>query len=89
LAHPLLRRAAAGDRLLREAPVVLRLPDGSLVEGTLDLAFRESGTWTVVDFKTDAELVEGRTRYEGQVRLYAQAVKTTTGEPAAGVILSV
>jgi ATP-dependent exoDNAse (exonuclease V) beta subunit len=74
---------------LREAPVVLRLPDGSILEGTLDLAFRERGIWTVVDFKTDAELAEGRTRYEGQVRLYAPAVETATNEPAAGVILSV
>jgi hypothetical protein len=45
LAHPLLRRAAASAAaggLRREAPVILRLPDGGLAEGIVDLAFREA-----------------------------------------------
>jgi ATP-dependent exoDNAse (exonuclease V) beta subunit len=46
LAHPLLRRAAASAAtggLRRETPVLLRLDDGSLAEGVVDLAFREAG----------------------------------------------
>jgi ATP-dependent helicase/nuclease subunit A len=46
LAHPLLRRAAASAAtggLRRETPVLLRLDDGSLAEGVVDLAFREQG----------------------------------------------
>jgi ATP-dependent helicase/nuclease subunit A len=44
LAHPILRRAAASTGkggLRRETPVALKLNDGSLVEGVVDLAFRE------------------------------------------------
>src|SRR6185369_13040497 len=94
LAHPILRRAAMVDplgRVQRETPIFLRLEDGSLVEGVLDLAIREEvggrPCWTVVDFKTDREIANDRPRYENQVRLYAMAVSAATGEPARGVLL--
>jgi ATP-dependent helicase/nuclease subunit A len=94
LTHPILRRAAASalkGQLRREAPVLLRLDDGSLVEGTVDLAFHENTSdfvgWTVVDFKTDGEF-EGRSyRYIAQVRVYSEAVSAATGSPARGIIL--
>ncbi len=96
LDHPLLRRAALSqaDRgLRRETPVLLRLDDGSLAEGVVDLAFREeSGDrphWTVVDFKTDRELGDNRARYAAQVRLYVDAISQATAEPARGVLLVV
>ncbi len=96
LAHPLMRRAAAAQRrgdLRRETPVFLRLEDGRLAEGVVDLAFREKtgrGTvWTVVDFKTDVELSTRRAQYEAQVALYADAIATATGDTAAGVLLMV
>ena len=67
--------------------------DGALVEGVLDLAFRETdergALWTIVDFKTDVE-IEGRKRvYETQVSLYAEAVAAATGERACAVLLLV
>jgi ATP-dependent exoDNAse (exonuclease V) beta subunit len=96
LQHPLLRRAAAAARrgdLRRETPVLLRLDDGSLLEGVVDLAFREKGpggaTWTVVDFKTDRELAASRERYATQVRLYARAIAAATGERVRGVLLRI
>ena len=59
-AHPLLRRAAASARrgeCRRETPVMLPGSGGELIEGVVDLAFREAAAgWTVVDFKTDAEI---------------------------------
>ena len=73
--------------------MVLVREDGSLVEGVLDLAFREieegSPVWTVVDFKTDVEIVGRREAYEQQVGLYVKAVSAATGERARGVLLSV
>jgi ATP-dependent exoDNAse (exonuclease V) beta subunit len=105
LAHPLLRAAAAAEargELRREVPVILRLEDGSLAEGVIDLAFRTSddearsgrgragaGIWSVVDFKTDQELGPRRAQYAAQVRLYARSVAEATGEPARGVLLTV
>jgi ATP-dependent helicase/nuclease subunit A len=59
LAHPLMvraRDALAQGWCRREAPITLTLADGTIVEGVLDLAFREKDVWTVVDFKTDREL---------------------------------
>ena len=94
LGHPILRRAALAASLgdaRREIPVMLRLADGALAEGVVDLAFREAeptgGIWTVVDFKTDRELADHRREYEQQVRMYAEGVALATGERARPVIL--
>jgi ATP-dependent exoDNAse (exonuclease V) beta subunit len=90
LGHPILKRAATSGKkgdLRRETPVLLRLDDSSLVEGVVDLAFRENGAWTVVDFKTDREFVRSSDRYIAQVRLYSKAVGAATGESARGIVL--
>jgi ATP-dependent helicase/nuclease subunit A len=94
LAHPILRRAAASagkGNLRREAPLLLRRDDGSLVEGAVDLAFYEDTSdfvgWTVVDFKTDRE-VEAMSVYIAQVRVYVKAVSVATASPARGIILA-
>jgi ATP-dependent exoDNAse (exonuclease V) beta subunit len=89
LAHPLLRRAAGATRLEREAPLMLRLEDGTLVEGVVDAAFEEVGGWTVVDFKTDVELDARGDEYRRQVDLYARAIAGATGKPARAVLLQV
>ncbi len=94
LAHPILQRArAAGDACRREAPVLLREADGTILEGVLDLAFRtiesDGPTWTVVDYKTDRELDGRQSEYEVQVSSYVRAVSAATGERARGVLLRV
>ena len=96
LAHPVVQRAAAAaarGELRREVPVQLRMEHGGLVEGVVDLAFREETSdfvgWTVVDFKTDRELDGTVDRYLGQIRLYCSAVSEATKLPARGVLLVV
>ena len=92
LSHPLLeraRRSEAEGRCRREWPVMLRLADGQLVEGQLDLAFEEADGWTIVDFKTDAPGEDGLSTYRRQVSLYCQAVHDSTRRPVSGVILQV
>jgi ATP-dependent exoDNAse (exonuclease V) beta subunit len=90
LAHPLMARAREAwraGRCRRETPVAIREPDGSLLEGALDLAFEDDGGWTVVDFKTDAELTAPLARYRRQVGLYASVVARATGRPVAAVLM--
>jgi len=91
--HDLLRRAAAAARrgeARRECPVTLTAPDGSLVEGVVDLAFRDAGEWVVVDFKTDREISEaGIERYSRQVALYAAAIGRATGAAAKGWLVRI
>ncbi len=88
LGHPILRRAAASagkGELRRETPVLLTLDDGSLVEGVVDLAFRDDtpdfAGWTVVDFKTDREFAAASAPYIAEVRVYSEAVGAATGSP--------
>jgi ATP-dependent exoDNAse (exonuclease V) beta subunit len=88
----LMKRAHTAERrgaCRRETPVTIRGEDGTLIEGTVDLAFEESGTWTIVDFKTDRELAARTPGYVRQVQLYADAVKAATGAPADAVILQI
>jgi len=89
LRHPIFARARAAERRHREYPVTLRLDDGRMLEGVVDLAFVERGGWIVVDFKTDADLGERRAQYERQLRWYAYALARLTGMEARGVLLGV
>jgi ATP-dependent exoDNAse (exonuclease V) beta subunit len=85
-----LQGAARAAELRRETPVLTRLADGRLVEGIVDLAYRdENAGWTVVDFKTDREFGERRQAYAHQVRIYAEAIESATGNPAHGLLLIV
>ena len=92
LQHPLLERAriAAGRGLCRrETPVTLRLEGGALVEGVVDLAFREADLWTVVDFKTGRELEQRLRDYQRQIGLYAAAIAGATQLPAQGILMRI
>jgi ATP-dependent exoDNAse (exonuclease V) beta subunit len=87
LAHPLLRAAEGAAVLRRETPISLLDDDGTLIEGVVDLAFRDDTGWTVVDYKTDVELSAHAGIYSRQVALYARALATATGVPARAVLL--
>ena len=90
LGHPLMARArdaAARGACRRETPVTATAPDGVLIEGVVDLAFREDDAWTVVDFKTDRELADALDVYRRQVGLYADIVTQATGQPATAVLM--
>ena len=93
LAHPMMRRAAsvAASNLRRETPILLRQEDGTLLEGVVDLAFREEAAelagWTVVDFKTDQEIELRQAEYTTQVALYADAIGKPTNSSVTGILL--
>ncbi len=89
LRHPLLQAAAKSGGVRRESPVSLRLDDGTLAEGIIDLAFLGEDGWVVIDFKTDVELAGRLPEYEAQVSVYVRAIAKATGQPARGVLLSV
>jgi len=92
LEHTLWSRAqaaAARGELKREAPITMREADGTIVDGVVDLAFREDGVWTVVDFKTDQELETRLGIYRRQVDLYAKMIARATKEPATPILLRV
>ncbi len=92
LRHDLLVRAHAASKrgaCRRETPITLMLPDGTLVEGVVDLAFEEQGAWTVVDYKTDRELDDGEESYRRQVALYAAGITAATRQVARGILIRV
>lgn len=62
-----------------------------IIEGVLDLAFREPDGWTIVDYKSDAAGSgiddARRAKYRAQVNLYALAWERITGEPVRERVL--
>jgi ATP-dependent exoDNAse (exonuclease V) beta subunit len=87
LAHPLLARARKAASCHREMPLMLPLPGGKTLEAVIDLAFLESGAWTVVDFKSDAEMSANQAHYQRQLQWYAYALSRLTGLPAQAILL--
>jgi len=90
LGHPVIQRAAVGmasGLCRREVPVAIQLEDGIMVEGVVDLAYRDEDSWTIVDYKTDFELKGRIEEYQKQVSLYALAIAGATGLPTRAVLL--
>ena len=84
--------AANSGQCRREVPIALKLDDGVMVEGVVDLAFRdeaESIAWTVVDYKTDFEIAGRLEEYRKQVGLYAFAISRATGTKTEAVLLRI
>jgi ATP-dependent exoDNAse (exonuclease V) beta subunit len=75
----------AGARRYRELPVMVRLEDGTLADGRIDLAWTDGESWTVVDYKTDRR----EKRNVAQVQVYALALERATGLPVRGIVLEV
>ncbi len=88
LSAPLMVTALSSDDVRREVEITLREADGTLLDGTIDLAFRDGEGWVVVDFKTDLAPPDDGA-YDAQVQLYARAVAEATGLPARAVLLFV
>ncbi len=95
LAHPLLeraRQAEARGELYRETPISARDRDGVLLDGVVDLAFREHGPegprMILVDYKTDVEIADP-SHYQRQLAGYAAAISAALAQPVECVLLRV
>src|SRR5262249_7670449 len=89
LASAVVQRACARP-FWRETYVAVPL-DGIILEGYVDLVFRDDDGLVVVDYKTDAvqgaELDARLAHYRVQAPAYALAVSAATGERVAGCVL--
>jgi ATP-dependent exoDNAse (exonuclease V) beta subunit len=83
LAHPLLM---AKGQVFRELPVLVRLNDGSLLEGRIDLAWTDGNEWVVVDYKSNPG---ERAKYRRQLQMYGFALQRATGKPARGILVEI
>lgn len=90
--RPQLDMFGAADTEAAESPepVPSQSQDGGerscvLLEGVVDLAFRERGGWVIADYKTDVgtdpDFAQREVAYRRQVDLYAEAWRQLTGEP--------
>ncbi len=91
--HPLLERARKSKLCRRELPILLklattRMQGRRMLEGVIDLAFEENGTWHVIDFKTDAEIAGARKRYENQLSWYCFALARLNNAPVEAHLLA-
>ena len=84
LSH-ILREVPLGAERHRELPIMVRLGDGTIVEGRIDFAWCDGNTWSVVDYKTDRR----ENRNFTQLQLYGLALHRSTGLPVRGIVLEV
>ncbi len=84
-----VRQAERDGRCDRELPIVWKAPDGTLVEGTIDLAFEDAAGLTVIDFKTDRELSTDLERYTRQLTVYCQALGALRHTTARGILAKI
>jgi len=84
-----VRTAERTGRCDRELPIIWKAPDGTLIEGTIDLAFDDGSGLTVVDFKTDRELSMDLDRYTRQLTVYCRALGTIRKTTATGILARV
>ena len=98
LRHPLfdqVRAANAAGLCHRELPLIWQAPDGTLIEGTVDLAFEERGETSeerrlvVLDFKTDRDRELDTERYRRQLAIYCRALTALQGGAARGILMRV
>lgn len=86
LASPTIRRAAMRPHW-RET-YVGTVVDDTLVEGFVDLLYRDDDGLVVVDFKTDTAISpQALSAYRTQVGVYARAIGDATAEPVARCVL--
>jgi ATP-dependent exoDNAse (exonuclease V) beta subunit len=95
LAHPLIERARAAEtrgELFRETPITTRDQDGALLDGVVDLAFREhtpaGPRMILVDYKTDVEISD-LTHYQRQLAGYAAAITRALQQPVECILFRV
>jgi ATP-dependent helicase/nuclease subunit A len=80
---------AGATREAPDAPEEDPLP--TVLEGVIDLAFREAGGWVIADYKTDVgtdpDFPRRLEAYRRQVDLYAEAWTRLTGDPVKQRVL--
>ncbi len=95
-ASGLWRRAERADLRHPEVPFAVDRPAENggiprLVEGVIDLAFREADGWVIVDYKTDVgddpDFPRRQRAYRRQVDLYAECWEQVTGEAVKEKVL--
>ncbi len=89
LAHPLLRQAQAAERVYRELPLTVQVAAGRILEAAVDLAFVTGTRWTIVDFKTDADVLLHRPHHERQLGWYVYALARITNADVSACLLYV
>ena len=97
LESAIVRRAADGRRdgqaaYYREVFISAPLPNGTLMEGFIDLLLDEPEGLTIIDYKTDSvetpeDVEQAAQRHATQMGLYAWAAGQVTGKPVRQAVL--
>ena len=88
------RAMSAGERHV-EVPFAVNVGPGpgrgDVIEGVIDLVFREGDRWVVADYKTDSgddpDFEDRVGQYRAQVDLYSECWEQLTGEEVAERVL--
>ena len=86
----LFGRIARANEIHRELPFTLQKGE-TIVEGIMDLIFKEGNEWFLVDYKTDrvdkSQAETHAERYRLQLEAYAEALQIIGGMRAAKILM--
>ena len=84
--------AKASPECHEEAPFVRRVGDGpvQVLSGTIDLVFKRTADWRLLDYKTDTNATQDelKARYQQQVDAYAEAWSSLAGGDVSAELVS-
>jgi ATP-dependent exoDNAse (exonuclease V) beta subunit len=85
---PEIAAAETADLVYRELPFAVPMGEGVLATGQIDLAYRQAGKWTLIDFKTAdlPDAVVAREAHGAQMEVYRRALATITGAPVRAAL---
>ncbi len=90
LRSPILQRVTKTGNYQKEVPFTYK-NNGTIVEGVMDVVFKEGDDLVVLDFKTDAvekERLNAKIEhYRPQTSMYSDAIRTIFGKPPKEIIL--
>lgn len=80
----ILTELSAADEVYCEVPFCHTDQEDTTIlwNGIIDLLYKKSGKWHIVDYKTNAEAADLDHKYEGQLSAYKAVFNKITGETA-------
>lgn len=86
LPQDILTELLSADEVHCELPFCYAGEENKIFNGVIDVVYRKSDKWHIIDYKTNTDDSDLDKQYEGQLSAYIEAFKATTGEDADAAV---
>ena len=82
----ILTELLSADEVHCELPFCYAGEENKIFNGVIDVVYRKSDKWHIIDYKTNTDDSDLDKQYGGQLSAYIEACKATTGEDADAAV---